>query len=190
MSRLESAGVLLDPAGDQPQPVCLCPGVYYSLDGGLVARANMADISMSAAKPETEIPSPAPAAADTPPPIDRNRYSVVEEGRLRWNATDVRDVVYHKSLNVLLGFARSGRVVVLDVGSGTLLHDTSFHTNTRPGTTAHDGEVLHHLTFLRRLTDCVCWILLDLIQNCGSVAPARHCIHKSVFYLLVISLQK
>lgn len=62
----------------------------------------------------------------------RPTFSVVEEGCLKLNNADVRTVLYHQSLNVLLGFSTSGSgqdgaepgVVVLDIASGTLLHDT------------------------------------------------------------------
>ena len=52
-------------------------------------------------------------------------YSMAEEGCLRINA-NIRKVVYHKSLNVLLGFTHQGQVIVLDIASGTVLHETRF----------------------------------------------------------------
>ena len=56
---------------------------------------------------------------------DTKLYSIVEEGCLRLNP-NIRNVVYHKSLNVLLGFTEVGQVIVLDIASGTVLHETRF----------------------------------------------------------------
>lgn len=56
---------------------------------------------------------------------DSKLLTISEEGCLRWNS-NIRNVVYHKSLNVLLGFCPDGKdeaqVVVIDIASGTILH--------------------------------------------------------------------
>ena len=55
-------------------------------------------------------------------------FSLAEEGCLRLmpasNPCPVDRVVYHKSLNVLLAFSQDGRASVVDIASGTVLHDT------------------------------------------------------------------
>lgn len=60
---------------------------------------------------------------------DRKVFSIAEEGCLRVSS-HIRRIVYHRSLNVLLVFSSNGprdteiKVVVLDIASGTVLHDT------------------------------------------------------------------
>ena len=55
-------------------------------------------------------------------------FSLAEEGCLRLMPANspcpVGRVVYHKSLNVLLAFSQDGRALVVDIASGTVLHDT------------------------------------------------------------------
>lgn len=55
-------------------------------------------------------------------------FSLAEEGCLRLMPANspcpVGRVVYHKSLNVLLAFSQDGRASVVDIASGTVLHDT------------------------------------------------------------------
>ena len=72
-------------------------------------------------------------------------FSVMEEGSLKLNNPDVKKVLYHQSLNVLLGFSSSSSredgpqpgVVVLDIASGTLLHDTRPEKSTRASGNLH-----------------------------------------------------
>lgn len=57
---------------------------------------------------------------------DSNLMTISEEGCLRWRSS-IRNVVYHKSLNVLLGLCHDAnheaQIVVIDVASGTILHN-------------------------------------------------------------------
>lgn len=57
---------------------------------------------------------------------DSNLMKISEEGCLRWSLS-IRNVVYHKSLNVLLGLGHDAnhkaQIVVIDVASGTILHN-------------------------------------------------------------------
>ena len=55
---------------------------------------------------------------------DIKSFSIVEEGCLRLPNPKIHNVVYHKSLNILLAFGERGQVFVLDIASGTVLHDT------------------------------------------------------------------
>ena len=52
-------------------------------------------------------------------------FSLVDEGCLRFSPY-IRHVVYHKSLNVLLAFTHLDQVFVVDIASGTVLHETRF----------------------------------------------------------------
>lgn len=60
---------------------------------------------------------------------DTKLFSIAEEGCLRVSSY-IRQVVYHRSLNVLLVFSSNGprdteiKVFVLDIASGAVLHDT------------------------------------------------------------------
>ena len=60
---------------------------------------------------------------------DTKLFTIAEEGCLRVSSY-IRRIVYHRSLNVLLVFSSNGpreteiKVVVLDIASGTVLHDT------------------------------------------------------------------
>ena len=82
-------------------------------------------------------------------------FSVIEEGSLKLNNPDVSTVLYHQSLNVLLGFSSTPSdagnhqeqqqqpgVVVLDIASGTLLHDTREPTSSSKKSGA--GIIHHH----------------------------------------------
>lgn len=55
---------------------------------------------------------------------DSKLLTISEEGCLRWNSR-IRNVVYHKSLNVLIGFCPDGnddgQIVVIDIASRTIL---------------------------------------------------------------------
>lgn len=50
-------------------------------------------------------------------------FSLIEEGCFRLSP-HIRQVVFHKSLNVLLGFTNDDQVSVIDIASGTVLHNT------------------------------------------------------------------
>lgn len=79
---------------------------------------------------------------------DRKVFSIAEEGCLRVSS-HIRRIVYHRSLNVLLVFSSNGprdqeiKVVVLDIASGTVLHDTkvSLAPSILPGSNSQ-GEVV------------------------------------------------
>lgn len=65
-------------------------------------------------------------------------FSLIEEGCLRLSP-HIRQVAFHKSLNVLLGFTNDGQVFVLDIASGTVLHDTRL-TVAPESNTKHDSH--------------------------------------------------
>ena len=72
-------------------------------------------------------------------------FSVMEEGSLKLDYPDVKKTLHHQSLNVFLGFFSSSsievgphpEVVVLDIVSGTLLHDTSPEKSTTAAGISH-----------------------------------------------------
>ena len=77
---------------------------------------------------------------------DTKLFSVVEEGCLKVSS-HIRQVVYHKSLNVLLVFTSNQpldseiKVVVLDIASGTVLHETKLSVAAQ---TPESGDASSH----------------------------------------------
>ena len=78
---------------------------------------------------------------------DTKLFSIAEEGCLRVSS-HIRQVVYHRSLNVLLVFSSNGpreteiKVVVLDIASGTVLHETklSLASSSTTGSESQGGD--------------------------------------------------
>lgn len=72
-------------------------------------------------------------------------FSVMEEGSLKLDYPDVKKALYHQSLNVFLGFFSSSsievgshpKVVVLNIPSGTLMHDTRPEKRNRTAGNSH-----------------------------------------------------
>ncbi|KAI9556663.1 hypothetical protein GHT06_016453 [Daphnia sinensis] len=107
---------------------------------------------------------------------DRKVFSIAEEGCLRVSS-HIRRIVYHRSLNVLLVFSSNGprdteiKVVVLDIASGTVLHDTkvSLAHSSLPGLNSQ-GEVVFDDELLENELDGVSFQTFKDPLKCLSVA--------------------
>lgn len=116
---------------------------------------------------------------------DTKLFSIAEEGCLRVSS-HIRQVVYHRSLNVLLVLSSNGsreaeiKVVVLDIASGTILHDTrlSLPPPFSPGSQSLNQS---------EAPDSVC--PESFRGNCLKLKHQSPLTHLIVFYFALFNLQ-